>query len=147
MSTVGNAEKRYQLIYIDPRRNFQMVAEDLLGASDVLPRICQIRRELSHLLEDALGIVVVSENGHELTIGLGEEECIVVVTYTRDEEPWEQFVTLGDAEATGTAAYYLPEWTEVDRSSLVPCNLAMRALSTWLDDESLDPALTWTNSG
>jgi len=81
-----------------------------------------------HLNTEQPTIVFVEAHGYRIALGLGCKESFVQLESESGEPPY--LVTIGDASATGVAAFYLFEnhYTEIPRCNLIPATKAREVL-------------------
>ncbi|WP_254513366.1 Imm1 family immunity protein [Anatilimnocola floriformis] len=76
-----------------------------------------------------------------LIVGVGKTEWLLCHS-TLDHEV---ITSVGDRTATGFEAFYIGDYSEMSRKYLVSRDLAVKAITLWIETAKLSPEIEWTD--
>lgn len=90
-------------------------------------------------------IVALYAHGHQVILGLGLPESFVQIQHQDDPENQPALVTVGNASAHGSVAFYLlgSQHTEIPRRNLIPVDSARRLARQFLESGTVSAEVAW----
>jgi len=121
--------------------NYNVVQEPVTSFEMLKSRLEEIKQEAKEHIPIYFTVDIVVKDKGCLSVGLGENESIVVWYAATDDL---YLTSLGDELATGTKLYYFGDWTELSDKHTISWETALLLMKTWIESGDIGNCINWT---
>ena len=118
-----------------------VVQEPVVSFEMLKSRLEEIKKDAKERIPIPFSVDIVIKDRGCLSVGLGENESIVV-WYSDTDDLY--LTSLGDEQATGTKLYYFGDWTELADKHTISWKSALLIIKVWIETGEIGDLINWT---